>query len=98
MGTNTAYESIRRGDFPVLVRKIGRRMKVLRSDLDAYLRIPRPLGFPATSTTGLIEQHIADLRAAADQLERWLRGEGPDPEGLRGGPVLPLGSGEGPDQ
>lgn len=38
VGQTTAYELVKRGEFPVPVKRIGGRLKVLRHDLDRYLR------------------------------------------------------------
>lgn len=37
IGVATAYQLVGRGDFPIPVKHIGSRMKVLKSDLDRYL-------------------------------------------------------------
>ena len=37
MGTSTAYDALRRDEFPVRVVTIGRRQRVLRADLERYL-------------------------------------------------------------
>ena len=37
LGTSTAYDALRRDEFPVRVVTIGRRQKVLRADLERYL-------------------------------------------------------------
>jgi excisionase family DNA binding protein len=38
IGVTTAYELVARDQFPIPVRRIGNRMKVLKHDLDRYLR------------------------------------------------------------
>ena len=37
IGTSTAYDALRRDEFPVRVVTIGRRQRVLRADLERYL-------------------------------------------------------------
>lgn len=39
LGTNASYEAVHRGDFPVRVLKIGRKLRVSTSDLLAALGI-----------------------------------------------------------
>ena len=84
VGVNTLYALERRGESPVPVQRIGRTMKVLRSDVDAYLA-PGPRaaveGLPPNAGE-FIGRHIRQLRLEADELERWLdRHGGATPKG-----------------
>lgn len=38
ISVTTAYDLVRRDEFPIPVRHIGNRMKVLKHDLERYLR------------------------------------------------------------
>ncbi len=51
IGVTTAYQLVARDEFPIPVRRIGRRMRVLRHDLDRYLRgeLPGTDGDQATA-------------------------------------------------